>query len=111
MCGACGGPTTASPTPAGGSPDGDLAGLVVERRLELERSTGAYSFLVPPATAKMLLERGETASDLDRNPGGLGRCVGRRRRASSDACCDGSTYRPGLSVLAVGRRSGGDASR
>jgi SAM-dependent methyltransferase len=81
----------------------DLASLVVGAGLDLERSTGAYSFLVPPAAAKMLLERGETASDLDRNPGGLGGAltatasVERRllRRVDLPA---------GLSVLAVGRR-------
>jgi SAM-dependent methyltransferase len=88
----------------------DLAGLVVGAGLELERSTGAYSFLVPPAVVKMLLERDETSSDLDRNAGGLGGVLGttagieRRllRRVDIPA---------GLSVVAVGRKPEGPGER
>jgi SAM-dependent methyltransferase len=88
----------------------DLADLVVGAGLDLERSTGAYSFLVPPAAAKMLLERGETSSDLDRNPGGLGGALG--ATASVERRLLRHVDLPaGLSVLAVGRRSGGDTSR
>ena len=50
----------------------DLAELLTANGLTLERSTGAYSFLVPPAAAKTVLERGDTSSDLDRNGSGLG---------------------------------------
>ncbi len=49
----------------------ELAGFVTAAGLTLERSTGAYSFLVPAAAAKSLVERGEVASDLDRHAGGL----------------------------------------
>ena len=45
----------------------DLAELLTANGLHVERSTGAYSFLVPPAAVKTVLERGETSSDLDRN--------------------------------------------
>jgi ubiquinone/menaquinone biosynthesis C-methylase UbiE len=50
---------------------GDVARLLIDQQLRLERSTGAYAFLVPAAAAKTLVERGETASDLDRHGGGL----------------------------------------
>jgi ubiquinone/menaquinone biosynthesis C-methylase UbiE len=49
----------------------DLAALLTASGLMVERSTGAYSFLVPPAAFKSVLERGETSSDLDRNGTGL----------------------------------------
>ena len=73
--------------------------------LELERSTGAYSFLVPAAAAKSLVERGEVASDLDRHAGGLGGVLGglaaieRRLLRRVDLPF-------GLSVTAVGRKAG-----
>lgn len=51
----------------------DLVALVRSAGLEVKRATGAYSFLVVPAFLKSLLERGESASDLD----GGGRRVGR----------------------------------
>ena len=71
--------------------------------LDVSRATGAYSFLVPPATAKTLLERGRSTSDLDRHGSGLGGLLGgaaaleRRvlRRVSLPA---------GLSVVVVARR-------
>ena len=34
----------------------DLARMVAENGLEVERSTGAYAYLVPPAAAKSLFE-------------------------------------------------------
>lgn len=81
----------------------DLAGLLVDNDLMVERATGAYAFLIPPAAMKMLIERGATSSDLDRNPAGVGgvlpaaAAVERRllRRVDLPA---------GLSVLALGRR-------
>ena len=88
----------------------DLAGLVTGAGLELERSTGAYSFLVPPATVKTLLERGETSSDLDRNPGGLGGALAATARLERRLLRH-VDLPAGLSVLAVGRRSGDDVSR
>jgi SAM-dependent methyltransferase len=81
----------------------DLAGLVVGAGLELVRSTGAHSFLVPAAAAKTVLERGESSSDLDRNASGLGGALGamssveRRLLRRID-------LPSGLSVHAIGRR-------
>lgn len=88
----------------------DLADLLTGNGLRVERATGAYSFLVPPAVMKMMIERDETSSDLDRHSGGLGGALAaaatieRRvlRRVNLPA---------GLSVVAVGRRppTSGDA--
>jgi SAM-dependent methyltransferase len=81
----------------------DLMALMTDNGLRLERATGAYSFLVPPAAAKTLLERGETSSDLDRNAGGLGGLL------PATAALERRALRlvdlpVGLSVVAVGRR-------
>ena len=81
----------------------DLRSAAVAAGLEVSRATGAYSFLVPPAAAKTLLERGRSTSDLDRHGSGLGGLLGgaatleRRvlRRVSLPA---------GLSVVVVARR-------
>jgi len=51
----------------------DLVALVESAGLEVKRATGAYTFLVPPAWVKSLIERGDSASDLDSG----GRQVGR----------------------------------
>ena len=51
----------------------DLVALAESAGLEVKRATGAYAFLVPPAFLKSLIERGDSASDLD----GGGRRVGR----------------------------------
>ena len=82
---------------------GDLRAAAVAAGLDVSRATGAYSFLVPPAAAKTLLERGRSTSDLDRHGSGLGGVLGgaaaleRRvlRRVSLPA---------GLSVVVVARR-------
>ena len=82
---------------------GALPAAAVAAGLDVSRATGAYSFLVPPATAKTLLERGRSTSDLDRHGSGLGGVLGgaaaleRRvlRRVSLPA---------GLSVVVVARR-------
>jgi SAM-dependent methyltransferase len=80
----------------------DLADLLTANGLRVERSTGAYSFLVPPAAAKSVIERGRTSSDLDRNGGGLGgtlaamAAVERRVLRHADLPA-------GLSVVAIGR--------
>jgi SAM-dependent methyltransferase len=55
----------------------DLAACATGAGLEVIRSTGAHSFLVPPAAVKSLLERGEVASDLDGHHDGLGGLLGR----------------------------------
>ncbi len=80
-----------------------LADLLRANGLAVERSTGAYTFLVPPAALKAMLERGERSSDLDRNGSGVGgvlpavAAAERRllRRVSLPA---------GLSVVAIGCR-------
>jgi len=51
----------------------DLVSLVRRAGFDVRRSTGAYTFLVPPAFLKSLIERDGSASDLD----GGGRRVGR----------------------------------
>ena len=63
-----------------------LAVLLTVNGLTLERSTGAYAFLVPPAAVKTVLEGKVTSSDLD-HAGGLGGVGGHRRaerRATGD---------------------------
>ena len=67
------------------------------------RSTGAYSFLVPLAAAKALVERGRTASDLDRGRGGLGGLLPAVARAER-AWLRHASLPFGLSVVALGRR-------
>ena len=83
----------------------ELAGHMTAAGLTLERSTGAFSFLVPAAAAKALLERGEVKSDLDHNAGGL------RGVLSGLAAVERRLLRRvdlpfGLSVMAVGRKPG-----
>jgi ubiquinone/menaquinone biosynthesis C-methylase UbiE len=83
----------------------ELAGYTKGAGLTLERSTAAYSFLVPPAAAKSLVERGEVESDLDHHAGGLRGVLGgvatveRRLLRRIDLPF-------GLTVVAVGRKSG-----
>jgi SAM-dependent methyltransferase len=52
-----------------------------EAGLEIVTATGAYSFLVPPAYAMHLFERGESKSDVGRNQSGLGGLLGVAARA------------------------------
>ena len=49
----------------------DLETLAANAGLDIVRSTGAYSFLVPPAWLKSRVERNSTSSDLDNNTSGL----------------------------------------
>lgn len=49
----------------------DLEQLAHQADLEIIRSTGAYSFLIPPAWIKAKLERRRSSSDLDNNTSGL----------------------------------------
>jgi SAM-dependent methyltransferase len=82
---------------------GDLRDLLVVNGLDVVRATGAYSFLVPPAAIKTVLERGETSSDLDRNGDGLRGVLpavaGAERRLLRRI-----DLPAGLSVVAIGRR-------
>jgi SAM-dependent methyltransferase len=81
---------------------GDLRALLVDNGMRIERATGAYSFLVPPAAIKSVLERGETASDLDRHQDGFAGALGLVARAER-AVLRHVDLPFGLSVLAVGR--------
>jgi ubiquinone/menaquinone biosynthesis C-methylase UbiE len=49
----------------------ELETLAANAGLDIIRSTGAYSFLVPPAWLKSRVERNSTSSDLDSNTSGL----------------------------------------
>ena len=80
-----------------------MRSLLTANGLAVERATGAYSFLVPAAAAKSLVERGESSSDLARHQDGLGGVL------SSVAKVERAYLRRrslpfGLSVLAVGRK-------
>ena len=82
----------------------DLQDLVTGAGLELVSSTGAYSFLVPPAWLKMHWERGRAgASDLDSNPSGLGGTLSALARLER-AALRRVQLPAGLSVIAVGRK-------
>jgi SAM-dependent methyltransferase len=81
----------------------DLVELLTINGLRIERSTGAFSFLVPPAAAKALLERGETASDLDRHHDGL-RGVLPAAASAERRILRRIDLPAGLSVVAIGRR-------
>ncbi|MET0728641.1 MAG: methyltransferase domain-containing protein [Acidimicrobiales bacterium] len=83
----------------------DLASLVTAAGLELVRSTAAYSFLVPPAAVKAVLERGKVDSDIDRNEGGLAGLLPRVARMER-AVLRRTDLPAGLSVVAVGRKPG-----
>jgi len=71
--------------------------------LTVERASGAYSFLVPPAAVKSVLERGESTSDLDRNQDGLHGTLGAMARAER-ALLQHVDLPAGLTVFALGRR-------
>lgn len=87
---------------------GDLADLVTGAGLELVRSTGAYSFLVPPAALLALAHRGRTGegtSDVGRHQSGLGGVFG-ALAAAERALLRRRSLPAGLSVIAIGRRPG-----
>ncbi len=81
----------------------DLGALVSMSGLEPVRSTAAYSFLVPPAAVKAVLERGKVDSDIDRNEGGLHGLLPRLAQAER-AVLRRVDLPVGLSVVAIGRR-------
>jgi len=58
----------------------DMRALLTGAGLNPLRVTGAYGFLVPPALVKALVERGDTASDLDTGRGLAGALLGRLAR-------------------------------
>ena len=87
---------------------GDLRRLAAGAGLDVERATGAYAFLVPPAAAKAVIERGRPAdpskdSDLDRHGGGLGGLLG-RTAAAERRLLTRVSLPAGLSVVVVARK-------
>ncbi len=81
----------------------DLEKLAIDAGLVPEVATGAYSFLVPIAAAKAVLERGKQSSDLDNNQTGLGGLLG--KIASTERKLLQRARLPfGLSVLVVARK-------
>lgn len=83
----------------------DLASMLDAAGAEVLRSTGAYTFLVPPAVLLAVLERGKETSDVGRNETGLGGAfaVLARMERSVLARVDIPT---GLSAIAVARVPG-----
>ena len=82
----------------------DMRLLLSSNGCDVVRASGAYSFLVPPAAVKAVIERGRAASDLDGQGGAVGRVLGamasaeRRWLAARDLPA-------GLSVWAVGTKA------
>ena len=81
----------------------DLAALLSSNGVHIERSTGAYAFLLPPAAIKMLIERGRSSSDLARNGSGLGGALSAIAGAERHVI-HRLDLPVGLSALAIGRR-------
>jgi len=81
----------------------DLRTVAEQAGLRVERATGAYSFLVPPAAVKAVMERGRSTSDLDRHQDGLGNTLG-RVAAVERAVIRRVSLPAGLSVVVVARR-------
>jgi ubiquinone/menaquinone biosynthesis C-methylase UbiE len=82
---------------------GDVRRLVTAAGLQVERATGAYAFLVPPAAVKAVLERGRADSDLDRHGDGLGGALGLAASAERRLLAKVSIP-AGLSVVVVARK-------
>ncbi len=80
----------------------ELADLLTRNGLEILRSTGAYAFLIPPASIKAVLERGRTSSDLDVAQDGLGGLLG-HAAALERRWLERHNLAIGLSVIAIGR--------
>lgn len=81
----------------------DLRALVAGAGLEVVRATGAYAFLVPPAAAIALLERGRPTSDVGRNSSGLGGVLP-ALAAAERLVLRRFDLPAGLSVVAIGRK-------
>ena len=81
----------------------DLRSLAFGAGLDVERATGAYSFLVPPAAALALIERGTPTSDVGRHSTGLGGVLGALARAER-AMLRRIDLPAGLSVAVLARR-------
>ena len=84
---------------------GELRSLATGAGLEVERATGAFAFLVPPAAVKAVVERkaSASASDVDRAESGLGGVLPAMARAER-ALLRHVSLPAGLSVLVVARK-------
>jgi SAM-dependent methyltransferase len=82
---------------------GDLRAMTVAAGLQIERATGAYSFLVPPAAMMQLVERGAPKSDVGRNESGLGGALAVLARAER-RLLRRVDLPAGLSALALARK-------
>lgn len=80
----------------------DLRVLLGGAGLVVERASGAYSFLVPPAAVKAVVERGRSTSDLDHNASGLAGVLPQLARAEQ-SLLRRADLPAGLSVFALGR--------
>jgi SAM-dependent methyltransferase len=58
-----------------------LRGLAEDAGLDVVKATAAFSFLVPPAYAMHIFERGKAKSDVGRNQSGLGGALSLAARA------------------------------
>ncbi|MCU1346150.1 MAG: Methyltransferase type 11 [Acidimicrobiia bacterium] len=83
----------------------DLAHTLTANGATIIRSTGAYSFLVPPAVAKAFVEREQVSSDLDRQLDGLHGLLP-RAAAVEQRLLRRMDLPIGLSVLAIARKEG-----
>jgi len=81
----------------------DLAELARRSGLDVVRSTGAYSFLVPPAAVLAVVERGRVTSDVGRNQSGMGGALSALARAER-AILRHVSLPAGLSVIVVARK-------
>jgi SAM-dependent methyltransferase len=84
----------------------DLRSMLTRSGCRVTRSSGAYSFLIPPAAVKALVERGRAASDLDGQGGLAGSLLG-RLAAVERRWLRRHDLPAGLSVWALGTKAGG----
>lgn len=80
----------------------DVRRLLVDNGLEVVRTTGVFTFLVPPAAVLAVVDRDDASSDLDRDQRGLSGVLPAVARAER-ALLRHATVPFGLSVLAIGR--------
>jgi SAM-dependent methyltransferase len=81
----------------------DLRNLLTWAGLDVVRATGAFSFLVPPAAVKTVVERGRSRSDLESGQGRIGEALVATATAER-AVLRRTSLPTGLSVLAIGRK-------
>jgi ubiquinone/menaquinone biosynthesis C-methylase UbiE len=81
----------------------EVRSLAERAGLQVERATGAYSFLVPPAAIKAVLERGRERSDLGKHEGGLGGVLA-RCAAAERAVLRRTSLPTGLALVVIARR-------